>query len=106
MKSKARIGKIIKESRLNNNLRMDDVAKEIGMSKSAVRKYCQDVGLSGVMEKHDLLLPETRANVDDTKGSGVTCKVTYVFADEPNEKVLPEVIRILSNVSKRQEALP
>ena len=82
------------------------VAKEIGMSKSAVRKYCQDVGLSGVMEKHDLLLPETRANVDDTKGSGVTCKVTYVFADEPNEKVLPEVIRILSNVSKRQEALP
>ena len=82
------------------------VAKEIGMSKSAVRKYCQDVGLSGVMEKHDLLLPDTRANVDDTKGSGVTCKVTYVFADEPNEKVLPEVIRILSNVSKRQEALP
>ena len=82
------------------------VAKEIGMSKSAVRKYCQDVGLSGVMEKHDLLLPETRANVDDTKGSGVTCKVTYVFADKPNESVLPEVIRILSNVSKRQEALP
>ena len=82
------------------------VAKEIGMSKSAVRKYCQDVGLSGVMEKHDLLLSESRANVADTKGSGITCKVTNVFADEPNEKVLPEVIRILSNVSKRQEALP
>lgn len=82
------------------------VAKEIGMSKSAVRKYCQDVGLSGVMEKHDLLLPESRANVDDTKGSVVTCKVTHVFAEEPNEKALPEVIRILSNVSKRREALP
>ena len=51
-------------------------------------------------------LSESRANVADTKGSGITCKVTNVFADEPNEKVLPEVIRILSNVSKRQEALP
>lgn len=82
------------------------VAKEIGMSKSAVRKFCQEVGMSGMLEKHDLLLPETRANVDTTKGSGVTCKVTHVFADEPNEKVLPEVIRILSNVSKRRETLP
>ena len=82
------------------------VAKEIGMSKSAVRKFCQEVGLSGMMEKHDLLLPESRGNVTDTKGSGITCKVTYVFADEPNESVLPEVIRILSNVSKRREALP
>ena len=81
------------------------VAKEIGMSKSAVRKYCQGVGLSGTMENKDLSLSETRANVDDTKGSGVTCKVTYVFADEPNENILPEVIRILSNVSRRQEAL-
>ena len=81
------------------------VAREIGMSKSAVRKYCQGIGMSGAMEKHDLQLPESRANVDDTKGSGITCKVTYVFADEPNENVVPEVIRILSNVSIRQEAL-
>ena len=36
MKSKARIGKIIKESRLNNNLRMDDVAKEIGITRSTL----------------------------------------------------------------------
>ena len=82
------------------------VAKEIGMSKSAVRKFCQEVGMSGMMEKHELQLSESRGNVADTKGSGITCKVTNVFADEPNEKVLPEVIRILSNVSKRQEALP
>ena len=81
------------------------VAREIGMSKSAVRKYCQGIGMSGAMEKHDLQLPESRANVVDTKGSGITCKVTYVFADEPNENVVPEVIRILSNVSRRQEAL-
>ena len=79
------------------------VAREIGMSKSAVRKYCQEMGLAGVIEKQDLLLPESRANVNDTKGSGVTCKVTHVFADKPNENVVPEVIRILSNVSKRQE---
>ena len=82
------------------------VARELGLTKSAVRSYCHKVGLSGVMEKHDLLLPETRANVSNTKGSGVTCKVTHIFADEPNEKALPEVIRILSNVSKRREALP
>lgn len=36
MKSKTRIGKIIKESRLNNNLRMDDVAKEIGITRSTL----------------------------------------------------------------------
>lgn len=82
------------------------VARELGLTKSAVRSYCHKVGLAGVMEKHDLQLSESRANVDDTKGSGIPCKVTYVFADEPNEKVLPEVIRILSNVSKRREALP
>ena len=82
------------------------VARELGLTKSAVCSYCHKVGLAGVMENKDLSLSETRANVDDTKGSGVTCKVTYVFADEPNENILPEVIRILSNVSKRQEALP
>lgn len=82
------------------------VAKEIGMSKSAVRKFCQEVGMSGMMEKHELQLSESRGNVADTKGSGTPCKVTYVFADKPNESVLPEVIRILSNVSKRQEELP
>ena len=80
------------------------VARELGLTKSAVRSYCHKVGLAGVMEKHDLLLPESGVNVDDTKGSGVSCKVTYVFADEPNEDVVPEVLRILMNVSRRQEA--
>ena len=79
------------------------VARELGLTKSAVCSYCHKVGLAGVMEKQELLLPESRGNVYDTKGSGVTCKVTHVFADEPNENVVPEVIRILSNVSKRQE---
>ena len=78
-------------------------ARELGLTKSAVCSYCHKVGLAGVMEKQDLLLPESRVNVTNTKGSGVTCKVTHVFADEPNENVVPEVIRILSNVSKRQE---
>ncbi len=79
------------------------VARELGLTKSAVCSYCHKVGLAGVMEKQDLLLPESRVNVTNTKGSGVTCKVTHVFADEPNENVVPEVIRILSNISKRQE---
>ena len=79
------------------------VARELGLTKSAVCSYCHKVGLAGVMEKQDLLLPESRVNVTNTKGSGVTCKGTHVFADEPNENVVPEVIRILSNVSKRQE---
>ena len=79
------------------------VARELGLTKSAVCSYCHKVGLAGVMEKQDLLLPESRVNVTNTKGSGATCKVTHVFADEPNENVVPEVIRILSNISKRQE---
>lgn len=36
MKSKAKIGKIIKESRLKHNLRMDDVAKEVGITRSTL----------------------------------------------------------------------
>lgn len=82
------------------------VARELGLTKSAVCSYCHKVGLAGVLENKDLPLSESRANVADTKGSGTPCKVTYVFADKPNESVLPEVIRILSNVSKRQEELP
>ncbi len=36
MKNKTTIGKLIKESRLEHNLRMDDVAKEIGITRSTL----------------------------------------------------------------------
>jgi predicted transcriptional regulator len=42
------------------------VARELGLTKSAVCSYCHKVGLAGVMEKKDLPLSESRANVADT----------------------------------------
>ena len=59
------------------------VARELGLTKSAVCSYCHKVGLAGVMEKQDLLLPESRVNVTNTKGSGNS----IIFAehlDPPN----------------------
>ena len=65
------------------------VAREVGITKSAVCKYCHQIGLAGV--GNDLINKEDRGNV----GGG---KVTYHFADEPNEGVVTEVLRILMNV--------
>ena len=79
------------------------VAKKLGLTKNAVSYFCRQNGLAGAQEKKDLLLPARRANVDDTKGTGAACKVKYVFSEESNEAVLPEVLRILSTINQRQE---
>lgn len=69
------------------------VAREVGITKSAVCKYCHQIGLAGV--GNDLINKEGRGNVgSETKA----CKVTYHFTDEPNEGVVTEVLRILMNV--------
>ena len=80
------------------------VARELGLTKAAVSKYCHKVGLTGIAEKNDLQLIETRGNVTTTpEPAEKAVKVTYHFAEEPNEEVVPEVIRILANISVRRE---
>ena len=69
------------------------VARELGITKSAVCKYCHQIGLAGV--GNDLINKEDRGNVGSETRA---CKVTYHFADEPNEGVVTEVLRILMNV--------
>lgn len=69
------------------------VAREVGITKSAVCKYCHQIGLAGV--GNDLINKEDRGNVGSETRA---CKVTYHFADEPNEGVVTEVLRILMNV--------
>ena len=69
------------------------VAREIGITKSAVCKYCHQIGLAGV--GNDLINKEDRGNVG---GETRACKVTYHFADKPNDGVVTEVLRILMNV--------
>ena len=69
------------------------VAREVGITKSAVCKYCHQIGLAGV--GNDLINKEDRGNVG---GETKAYKVTYHFADEPNEGVVAEVLRILMNV--------
>lgn len=69
------------------------VAREVGITKSAVCKYCHQIGLAGV--GNDLINKEDRGNVG---GEIKACKVTYHFTDEPNEGVVTEVLRILMNV--------
>ncbi len=72
------------------------VARELGLNKNTVCSYCHKIGLAGV--KNNLQLPESRVNVEEPKPDQETCKVTYHFANEPNEAAVTEVLRILLNL--------
>ena len=73
------------------------VARELGMTKSAVCKYCHQIGLAGV--GNNLINKEDRGNVGgEQRPETKVYKATYHFADEPNEGVVDEVLRILMNV--------
>ena len=73
------------------------VARELGMTKSAVCKYCHQIGLAGV--GNDLINKEDRGNVGgEQRPETKTYKVTYHFTDEPNAGVVDEVLKILMNV--------
>ncbi len=83
------------------------VARELGLSKSAIGKFCRENGLSNiVVEKgsRDLLCVAQRGKLCDEKPAGhlenkgrKAYRVTTVFADEPNEQAVAEALRILAN---------
>ena len=81
------------------------IAREIGLSKSAISNYCRGNGLGSIIvdkEKKDLqkssvrVINGTAGNVD--KQSVPAFRVTTIFADEPNEAAVAEALRILTNV--------
>ncbi len=83
------------------------VARELGLSKSAVGQFCRENGLGNiVVEKgpKDLQSATHRGKLCDEKTAGnlgnkglKACRVTTIFADEPNEQAVTEALRILAN---------
>ncbi len=79
------------------------VARELGLTKSAVSTYCHKIGLVGVMEKKDLLLSDDGGKVTKPGLDERISNVTYHFAKETNEDAVSEALRILASTSIRQE---
>ena len=81
------------------------IAREIGLSKSAISNYCRDNGLGSIIvdkDKNDLQKSPVRV-INGTAGkiekqSAPSFRVTTIFADEPNEAAVAEALRILTNV--------
>ena len=81
------------------------IAREIGLSKSAISNYCRDNGLGSIIAdkgKNDLQKSPVRV-INGTAGNAEkqsvpAFRVTTVFADEPNEAAVAEALRILTNV--------
>ena len=81
------------------------IAREIGLTKSAISNYCRGNGLGSIVEgkgKNDLQKSSVRVITSEAPKpvqqgtSGF--RVTTIFADEPNEAALAEALRILTNV--------
>ena len=81
------------------------IARELGLSKSAISNYCRDNGLGSIIEekgKKSLPFSPVRVNTEHAekpvRQSVPGFRVTTVFADEPNEAAVAEALRILANV--------
>ena len=81
------------------------IARELGLTKSAISNYCRGNGLGSIIEgkgKKDLQKSSVRVITSEAPKpvqqgtSGF--RVTTVFADEPNEAAVAEALRILTNV--------
>ena len=81
------------------------IAREIGLTKSAISNYCRGNGLGSIIEgkgKNDLQKSSVRVITSEAPKpvqqgtSGF--RVTTIFADEPNEAAVAEALRILTNV--------
>ena len=76
------------------------IAREMGLSKSAICNYCRENGLGN--QKNDLQKSPVRVITGAAgkveKQSIPAFRVTTVFADEPNEAAVAEALRILTNV--------
>ena len=81
------------------------IARELGLTKSAISNYCRDNGLGSIIVdkgKNDLQKSPVRV-INGTAGkiekqSVPAFRVTTIFADEPNEAAVAEALRILTNV--------
>ena len=71
------------------------IAREMGLSKSAISNYCRESGLGNT--KNDLQKSPVRV-ITCAAGKVPAFRVTTVFADEPNEAAVAEALRILTNV--------
>ena len=71
------------------------IAREMGLSKSAISNYCRETGLGNT--KNDLQKSPVRV-ITGAAGKVRAFRVTTVFADEPNEAAVAEALRILTNV--------
>ena len=81
------------------------IARELGLSKSAISNYCRDNGLGSIIEekgRNSLQSSPTHGNTEHAKKpvrqSVPGFRVTTFFADEPNEAAVAEALRILANV--------
>ena len=81
------------------------IARELGLTKSAISNYCRGNGLGSIIEgkgKNDLQKSSVRVITSEAPKpaqqgtSGF--RVTTTFADEPNEAAVAEALRILTNV--------
>lgn len=81
------------------------VARELGLSKSAISNFCRENGLSGkahIIEEDNLINEPSRGNTVPAESfeksrRRVNYKVSVFFADEPNEEAVAEALRILVN---------
>jgi len=81
------------------------IARELGLSKSAISNYCRGNGLGSIIEeigrKSLQSFPahgKTEHAEKPVRQSVAGFRVTTVFADVPNEAAVAEALRILANV--------
>ena len=81
------------------------IARELGLTKSAISNYCRGNGLGSIIEesgRKSLQSSPTHGNTEHAekpvRQSVTGFRVTTVFADVPNEAAVAEALRILTNV--------
>ena len=87
------------------------VAREVGLSKSAISNFCRENGIAGkgnIVEetgKNELICAPNRVILCADKKArslekqgAAAFRVTTIFADKPNEEAVAEALRILVNV--------
>ena len=80
------------------------IARELGLTKSAISNYCRGNGLGSITEENgrkSLQSSPTHGNTEHAEKHvqqrAPGFRVTTVFADEPNEAAVAEALRILMN---------
>ena len=81
------------------------IARELGLTKSAISNYCRGNGLGSIIEergRNSLQSSPAHGNTEHAekpfRQSVPGFRVTTIFADEANEAAVAEALRILTNV--------